>query len=367
MRKFIQNPLLVCLTVALLLRLAFIFAGFPYFDERWHLREDGDGYGEIAQTIREGRYDDVTRGPVYPVLVAMAGKPVVVKVVQAILDTLTCLLIYFLAGRRVWPAWLWAVYPFAIWRVAFINKEIVVALLVAGYVWVQLRAMREKHVGWWLAAGVVLGVLNLAKPVFLVWPVVLLAFAPRRALWTVLAMLVVIAPWTYRNWRVTGGELLPVATERGGVTTFVGNYQATAGAWEGAGKVKWSAAVEGIKLQHAGESVVALDRTVYRAAWREVAGHMWKAGEMVVRKCWRFWFVSAAQRERVVSFVIQMLYLIAAGIGLWRARLWSREVWLMVAVAGYVMVLHALSYADLRMSLPVMPLVCALVATKTRG
>jgi len=363
----VQNKQLIsCLAVAFVLRLTFIFVGFPYFAERWHLREDGDGYGEIAQTIREGRYDDVTRGPVYPVIIAIVGSPVTVKIFQALLDTTTCFLIYLLAGRRVWPAWLWAVYPFAIWRVAFINKEIVVAFLLTGYVWLQLRAFRESRAALWLAAGVLLGVLNLAKPVFLLWPVILFAFAPRRAWLALTGMLVVVAPWTYRNWRVTGGEFLPVATERGGVTTFVGNYQPTLGAWEGEGKMKWQAAVDAIKVEHAGESVVQLDRTFYRAAWQQVAGNPFQAGTMALRKCWRFWFVSAAQRERVISFLIQAAVLAMAGFGLWRARPWSREVWLMVAVAGYGMVLHALSYADLRLSLPVMPLVCALAAVKTR-
>jgi hypothetical protein len=64
--------------------------------------------------------------------------------------------------------------------------------------------------------------------------------------------------------------------------------------------------------------------------------------------------------------VIQVIYLAMAGVGLYRRWLWSRDVWLLVAMAGYVMVLHALSYADLRMSLPVMPLVCVLAAGKVR-
>lgn len=175
-------------------------------------------------------------------------------------------------------------------------------------------------------------------------------------------MLIVIAPWTYRNWRLTGGEFLPVATEAGGMTTFVGNYQLTDGLWEGPGKARWLAAVDEIKRQNAGASVVELDRAFYRAAWRQVTGHPLKAGELFVRKCGRFWFLSAARREQVLSFVIQGGYLALLGIGLWRGRPWSREVWMMGALIGYVMLVHALSYADLRFSLPVMPCVCALGA-----
>lgn len=355
--------LITCLAVALGLRLAFIFVGFPGLAERWQLREDGDGYGAIAQTIRAGRYVDVTRGPVYPVFVAVAGSPVTVKVLQALFDVATGLLVYWLAGRRVWAAWLWAVYPFAIWRVAFINKEVVLTLLLTGYAWAQVAALRKNDRRYWVAAGVLLGLVNLCKPSFVLWPVALLIFFLRKAWLTVLAMAVVILPWTIRNWRVTGGEFLPVATERGGVTTFIGNYQPTLGLWEGPGKTNWLSAVSEIERQHAGLSPVELDRLYYRAAWKEVATHSLKAAELVLRKCYRFWFLSAARREQLASAAIQGDYLVLLGIGLWRAWRWSVEVKLLLGLIGYVMVMHASSYADLRFSLPVMPLVCVLATS----
>jgi hypothetical protein len=357
-----DKKLTVCILVALIVRLAFVFLGFPFLQQRWHLREDGDGYGMIAQSIRDGHYDDVTRGPVYPFFVAVAGSPTMVKVVQAFLDVATCMLIYLLSNRKIWAAWLWALYPFAIWRAAFINKEIVLAFLLVSYVLVQVIALREEKFWQWLVAGALLGIVNLCKPTFLVWPVVLFVLAPRRAALALLAMALVVAPWTVRNWRVTGGELLPVATEAGGLSTFVGNYQPTLGLWEGEGKLRWLAAVDAIKFQHAGESAVALDRAFYRAAWQQVTVNPLKAGELFVRKCGRFWFLSAARREQIASFVIQVGYLAVLGIGLWLLRPWSREVWLMQALIGYVMLIHALSYADLRFSLPVMPFVCVLGA-----
>ena len=119
-----NRALLLCLLVAFVLRLAFVLAVFPVLQDRWQLRDDGDGYRPIAHTIREHRYDDVPRGPVYPALVA-ACPGLALKGVQAILDTAVVALIFWLAGRQLPAAWLWAVYPFAIWRVAFVNKETV--------------------------------------------------------------------------------------------------------------------------------------------------------------------------------------------------------------------------------------------------
>ena len=347
--------------VALFLRLAFVLLVFPILQQHWHLRDDGDGYRPIAQTIHDQRFDDVTRGPVYPTIVAICPG-IALKVVQASLDTLVCALIFWLAGRQLSAAWLWALYPFAIWRVAFVNKETALTFCLAIYTCLQLRAWRSGRWLDWVAAGLACGLVNLCKPMFLLWPVLLLFAAPRRAWILLVAMLVLIAPWTYRNWRVTGGEFVPVATEQGGLTTFVGNYQPTAGNWEGTGKSNWLTAVEEVRAQNPGASAVALDRVFYRAAWQQVAGNPARAVVLALRKCGRFWFFSAKRRELLVAVLIQGGYLALLGIGVWRMRSCGTETWLLLALIGYVMLVHALSYADLRFSLPVMPVVCALAS-----
>jgi len=368
MQTLASRPLWICLIAALLLRLAFIFIGFPLLQERWNLRDDGDGYRVIAQSIRAGYYTDVTRGPVYPVFVAAAGSAVMVKLLQALLDTATCWLVFLLANCDWKAAALYAVYPFAIWRVAFINKEIVLTFLLVSYVCVQLVAMRHGKLWQWLVAGGLLALVNLCKPMFLAWPLVILALAFLhrvpivRVVMLFVAMVVVVAPWTLRNYAITGGAILPVATEQGGLTTFVGNYQPTLGLWEGTGKVIWMQAVADIRARNAGTSVVELDRAYYRAAMNQIGGNPLKAAEMIVRKCGRFWFLSAARREQWVSSIIQFIYLAFFAVGLWRHRPLTHATILMLILIAYVMFIHALSYADIRFSLPVMPLLCVIAA-----
>jgi hypothetical protein len=366
MQTLASRSLWICLSAALVLRLTFAFLGFPILQQRWNLREDGDGYGFIAQTIREGHYTDVTRGPVYPIFVAMAGSRTMVKFLQALLDTGTCWLVFLLANRNWKAAAMWAVYPLAIWRVAFINKEVLLAFLFTSYVCVQLLALRRGKLWQWLAAGGLLGFVNLCKPTFLAWPLAVFALAllHRVSMWRVAAMvaatLVVIAPWTWRNNLVTNGAFLPVAVENGGVTTFIGNYQPTLGLWEGTGKPRWMLAVAQITAQHPGASAIELDRIFYRAALDQAYQNPVKAAGMFMRKCGRFWFLSAARREQAASLVIQLAYLILLGIGL-RARWpWTSEIVLMLLLVAYVMLIHAVSYADMRFSHTVMPLVCAL-------
>ena len=365
MRALALRPLWICLLVALGLRLVFAFFGFPILQQHWSLREDGDGYGLIAQSIRDGHYTDITRGPVYPMFVAVAGSPAVVKFLQALLDTMTCWLVFLLTARNWKAAALWAVYPFAIWRVAFINKEVLLTLLLVAYVLTQLLALRRGKLWQWLAAGGLLALVNLCKPTFLAWPLIVLAIALlhrvplSRVAALAVAMVAVIAPWTWRNYMATNGAFLPVATEQGGMTTFIGNYQPTLGLWEGSGKSLWMLAVAEIRSRHPGASVVELDRVYYAAALEQVMRNPLQATGMFVRKCGRFWFLSAARREQVISFAVQIAYLTLLGIGLWRQWPWGAETVLVLALIAYVMLVHALSYADMRFSLPVMPVVCA--------
>ncbi|GEM_PF-1135782 len=380
MQRHFPRPLIICLLLALALRLAFVFVGFPQLQSRWNLREDGDHYGAIAQSIRDGNYADITRGPVYSAFLAAAGPPVAAKVLQAMLDTATCALIFFLARRNWWAAAFWAVYPFAIWRVAFINKEIVLTFLLTAYVLAQCSAIERRCFWRWLLAGALLGVLNLCKPIFLFFPLIVVGALLFR--WwrekkratddnvvplkqhalhlaaLIAAMCVVVAPWTIRNDRVTGGEFVPVALEQGGVTTFIGNYQPSRGLWEGEGKALWSAAVEKIRRENPDVTAVQLDRLYYRAALEQIASNPLVALEMFARKCGRFWFVSAARRELVVSILIQCAYLSVCAVGLWKSRAERRGQTLLLATVGYVMFAHAASYADVRFSLIVMPLVC---------
>jgi hypothetical protein len=385
MQRHFPRPLILCLLVALALRLAFIFIGFPQLQSRWNLREDGDNYGVIAQSIRDGNYTDITRGPVYPVFLAIAGKPVVAKILQALLDTATCALIFLLARGNWWAALLWAVYPFAIWRVAFINKETILTFLLTAYVLAQWSALEKGKLWRWLLAGALLGVLNLCKPIFLFFPVVvagILGFRWWRAFRKgdirvatnrggdvaptglfvafLAAMVVVVAPWTVRNYHITGGEFLPVAIEQGGVTTFIGNYQPSRGLWEGEGKPLWQAAVEKIRADNPDATAVQLDRIYYRAAWEQITSNPLVALELFAHKCGRFWFVSAARRELVASMLIQSLYLGLAAFGLWKLRNSQHGQALLLAVVAYVMLAHAVSYADVRFSVIIMPLVCVL-------
>jgi 4-amino-4-deoxy-L-arabinose transferase-like glycosyltransferase len=263
-------------------------------------------------------------------------------------------------------AWFWAVYPFAIWRVAFLNKETVLTFLLALYVCLQIRALRNGCWREWTASGVALGLVNLCKPTFLLCPVLLVIFAWKEIPWRRLAimlaaMALVVAPWIVRNYRLTGA-ILPVATQNGGMTVFVGNFQPCDGMWETPKRKLWEAEVERIRSENTGASAVELQRAFYRVAWDQVRANPIKAVELYVRKLGRFWFLSSARREPVASLLIQSAYLIMALIGLWRLRPLSAQQRLLPALLLFAMFFHAFGVSELRFSLPVFPLVCVLAA-----
>jgi hypothetical protein len=358
-----KRNLIACLCVALVLRVLFVVFVFPEAASRWQLREDGDHYGELAQTIRDGRWTDVVIGPVYPLFVAVARAPMTVKLAQAVVDVLTGLLVFQLSRRRMLAMWLWALYPFAIWRVAFINKETALTFLFAAYVCAQVAAVRDGKHWQWILAGALLGLVNLCKPMYLLWPLVLAWFVSRataKSALALLAMALVIAPWTWRNYRVSGGDFIPVGTQQGGVTTFVGNYQPNAGMWEGDGKTNWMMAVAEIRAQHPNATPSELDRVFYREAWKQIAADPVNALAIYVRKLGRFWFLSSAQRVPLGSILIQGVYLALAVFGFWRLRPWRAEEYWLVSIVVAAMCIHAVGVSEIRFCLPVMPIVCAL-------
>ncbi len=348
--------LIALLVTALALRLVFVFAALPAIEKHATLRYDGDNYRAIAASIWRGEWRDVERGPVYPLFVAACGGSLTaIRILQALLDTVTVALIC-LIGRRWWDdrvalaaGWLYALYPLAWWRVGFVNKEIVLAFLLV------------LMIKWWqrpVASGIVLGLVNLCKPSFLLLPLLRKWRMPAATphLVTLGVMLLVIAPWTLRNLALTG-EFLPVATERGGFTAYVCNWWPTRGDWE-TRKPLWQAELERVRGEHANLNAVQMDRLFYRLTVRNILAEPGHALIMLARKAVMFWFVNASGRVWWAVALVQFIYLGLAFVGLVQRRPPA----ILLTVILYTWAIHTLVIADVRFALPVMPCVCLMAA-----
>ena len=387
-----------CSLVALLVRLTFLFVVFPLLETRMALNYDADGYGALADTILKGEYTDVERAPLYPALLAAVysvshHSNAAMKLLQAFIDTATIVCVWSIAQRigtnpnlKHWAAWLYALYPLAWWRCGFINKETLETFVLLLFVWSFLVAIHPlRHAGDLISrrraalyslnriflSGLLLGLANLAKPIFLLLPVVIMLWlfwqrkklvnAPAALISLLVGMAVVIIPWTIRNYYVTH-ELIPISLERGGLTAYVGNYYPNRGTWEGPHKADWQADLQKIAAEHPGVSAAQLDRIYLGIALHNVMARRGQFAEMFARKAWRFWFCNASGRMGTAVLVVQAIFLGAGLLGLFFRRLDSAAAGLFVLIIAYLWLLHAAIYADVRFSLPLMPLVTILAA-----
>lgn len=162
-----------------------------------------------------------------------------------LIDTLTCGLLIlggWLLTRRVWGGYiagvLYAVYPIALFYATTTLIAPLAAFFVAGFTVFVL--WQREQVTWWrtialgiFAGGIAIHRLNLAPMVglYVLWLLALPISWQKRILHTALFSILIaliIAPFTYHNWRTSGGDFIPVATT-GPVEIYMGNNRDSAG------------------------------------------------------------------------------------------------------------------------------------------
>jgi len=168
----------------------------------------GDGFAlnETANYTQHGIYEPSSlKPPTYPLLLAGLYLAFGVKSAAAHISAL-----------------LLAFWPTQVMAVAFVNPVTLTTLAVIGSVLLWNRSVETRGMGSWLAFTLVAALLALTEPLLLA----ALALVPlaillqgslprpvriRNAVLAVAMALVVIGPWTYRNWRVHHA-LVPVTS-----------------------------------------------------------------------------------------------------------------------------------------------------------
>ncbi len=167
--------------------------------------------------------------PVYPAIVAGVFKlfgiysvasAFVILILQAVISALTCVPVFFFArksfGYRVahWSAWAWAFFPYGIYfSVERIWSTWLSTLLLSILFLMALSMDQRTRVWTWVGFGVLFGITALTDPVVMSVLPLLLGWMCCRlyqqgANWlrpatvTVLSLIVCIAPWFIRNYRV---------------------------------------------------------------------------------------------------------------------------------------------------------------------
>lgn len=253
-----QAALLGVLALAFTVRVAWILlipttpiADFAEYDRLgWQLASEGVYANLSGQPT-------AYRPPGYPFLLALlyrvvGHQPLAARLFNAGVGTLTCLLLFQLTVRSglrrlALPVTaLYALYPTAIYYTNLLATEVLFTFLFVAIilVWLEFTEIQPaprltaiRHTALTLGFGGLSGMAALVRPVILPVLGLFLLFRIRQIrsvphIWQLLvlslaALLVVVMPWTYRNYRVSG-RLVLISTN-GGVNFFVGNNLSATG------------------------------------------------------------------------------------------------------------------------------------------
>jgi 4-amino-4-deoxy-L-arabinose transferase-like glycosyltransferase len=219
--------------VSLAAALAMVFVGFDRQALVVNI-DDPYKYGEYARGFLEHGFDKVTRrgAMLYPHLLwlvyAFGGTNFVVQILQCVMHAVSCALV-FLIGQRIYnvrtgllAGLFTAVHPMLLRYVPDLHTETLLVLGTLLLVWCAIRFYDKPTV----LNGVVLGAVGMiatlikgvALPIVLAYAGFIFLREVRRhglsrapivaTLAVVVTMAVVVAPWTYRNYRVSGRFVL---------------------------------------------------------------------------------------------------------------------------------------------------------------
>ncbi len=225
------------------------------------LQGDSVDYHRLAVEMLHGEYNGLTRPPVYPAFVAViyavvGPNPSLVFWFQALVLTITLLLVYKTC-RRLQPTRpilavlalaMCAMWPPFYQNVGMLLTENLSSLVVALAMWLGVVAYERASFSNVVFAGLSAGLLTLTKAVTIPYIVLLplmLWFSDsvrtmslsRRTLLAGLALMsgvLIVGPWTLRNYNVTG-RFLPVTTLSG----FNCLYGNSPDAYEVRGQSEW--------------------------------------------------------------------------------------------------------------------------------
>lgn len=379
-----RRTVLAAAVVGLLLRAVVAMLG----PETSITRQDFDDYGAIASQMVAG--NGFALGPGQPTAAKPPGYPAFLAGVRLlggegrwavagahlVLSFAGLLLITALA-RQVgpetvpWAAALWAIHPFLVYLPATYLSEnlfipVACVVFLAGCWWLSSPGYRRAAL-----VGALVGASCYVRPVLVPMAVLLPLLGGRpvagRRIATagvmLAACLAVTAPWVVRNAVVLGH--FPVFTTHGGLTLWGGNNAAVSdGRWLAPEKYPWER--EGAEP----EWWKALPETGRDRAFRErslrwIAGHPWEWLRGVPKKIlrlwgptkgsgdptWGVWYDRAGWAQWLATIPAFFLAMLVGGIV---PRPLSRVAWAAVLTASLT---AAVFYGDIRLRLPVEPLV----------
>lgn len=352
-------------------------------------------YGEIARGLAEHGLTRLTRraASLYPEFIAviyrLGGGDLAMDLIQCVLHVGTCLLAFDL-GRRFYNAragllagLFCALHPMLLRYVADLHMETMLTFLCTLTVWCAVQFHRRPTVSSGIRLGAVGMVTTLTKGVMLPYLALFAAISfvlalrqrSTRTIAAVLAMVVtmgvILAPWTYRNYRLTGGKF--VLLTPGTSDSFLRGYIFTRPEFATLQKPPYTDAENESnewfrRIAREAGTVWDRDEVVDEANNARVAKQMilTRPGD-TIRKCvvglFTFWYEMTSLKNSLVPGVLALVGWACAVVGLRRADHPGGPPWLLwlpiVVMNVFVAALIPLG----RYSVPILPCLMILAAS----
>jgi 4-amino-4-deoxy-L-arabinose transferase-like glycosyltransferase len=365
-------PLVVLFGAALLVRLLFAW----YVESAGPLGsvfDDAAEYDAVGWSIANGDGFMLNGAPYavhppgYPlflgVLYAVFGHhEAVVKIVQACLGGLTCVLVW-LIGERLFTrrtgmvaASIAAVYPLMVFYTGVLLSETLYVFLATLLLHLLVRLRDTPSLRGVCLAGVVLGLMNLTRPVTLLLPAALLLWgwlefaSLRRAAVTAAVIAgitgLMMAPWVARNDAVLGVTSI---TTNQWTTLYSANNPAILDDPEAIGGYKHMAAISSEDAKAA-----------YLSFLRDyAAGHPGEFIRLEMHKLKRFWSIfprtGTAARDGLISLCSYGLLLPWFLVGLGLSVREREKPWVLFLWVGYFTLTTLIVYGSVRYRQPIEP------------
>ena len=382
--------------VAAVAAVAALLTVFVVFRFQYVVLETADpyGYGKIAREFVEHGFTKLTRraASLYPEFIAvvyrLGGSDHTVVFLQCLFHAATCVLV-FRIGLRIYNArtgllagLFCALHPMLLRYVTSLHMETLLTLLCISTVWMTVRFHDRPTVANGILVGVVGMCATLTKGVMLpylgIFGIVSGVLAlKQRSMQRVaavvamfLAMALVLAPWTYRNYQVTGGRF--VLLTPGASDSFLRGYVFTR--WEFATLQKppytdaenevnnWFRQIardSGTEWER--DEVVDEDNNA-RVAKRLIMTQPLDTARKVFVGLFTFWYEMTSLKNSLIPGSLALIGCALAIVGLRRANREGRLSWLIWLPIVVMNVFVALLIPLGRYSVPVIPCLMILAA-----
>lgn len=379
--------------LASIIRLAYVF-----FYPQIPVVHDSKQYDDIAVNVSQGKgfpvtmigseYKGVTRTPGYPVFLSFiysifGHSYQAVRIIQALVDVLTCLIVFYL-GSTIFnfsagciAALSYAFYfPVIIYTGVLYTETLFSMMLVVAMLFL-LMAVKHNHFIYWMLSGLFLGVVTLISsrselvPVFILVALLLNKYSLRESFMKigiiVLFMLIVISPWTIRNYLVTGKFILLENYNQDGRGLWLATNPYGAMTWS---EPKVKELVKGMPLN---ERVIFFQKEAFKNLKRYPLSYILNS----IRRFFTLLFSShgshilglqdsfySAWKEKnwpmlcfkSLLFCINLLFVVFGFLGLWFCGIrGGKEKFVLLVPIFYFIILHTFYVSSARLQIPIIP------------